>query len=219
MKIQTLALTALATTLISTSTQAASEPRSASVQAILGAVRYDNFEIPDGTGNSKPIDISTMPQFGGAWSTAPKGDKLQFGLECSLLFGFNYESDTYYPTAVTRVSVDYNIWTFDLAGGLYANLFLGKAEKIRIYVAGGPMMMPTLFNSYTYQDGPINDSYYRNSESAFSYGLYGRTGIEFRVHEYGMLGLGVRGTWLDSDLSNVDTLVGVSAFVTYTASL
>ena len=210
MKIHTLALTALIIMIISTTAQASS------LQAILGAVRYDNLEIDDGSGNAKTIDVSTMPQFGGVWSTTPKGEKLQFGLECSLLAGFNYESATY-SVLSSRISVNYNIWMFDLAGGLYANLFMGKEDRVRIYAAGGPLIMSSILHTYTYQDNNLaDDNYNYNRESAFGYGLYARTGFEFRIHERGMIGLGIRGTWAELDLSNTSDLTGIAAFGTYT---
>jgi len=209
MKIHTLALTALTIMLISTTTQASS------IQGILGAVRYDNLEIDDGSGNAKTIDVSTMPQFGAVWSTTPKGERIQFGIEGSLLAGFNYESATYDPTVGPRVRVDYNIWMFDLTGGLYANLFMGKNDKVRIYAAGGPLIMSSVLHSYTFVDS-VNDSYYFNRESAFGYGLYARAGFEFRLHESGMIGLGVRGTWAELDLSNTSDLTSIAAFATYT---
>ncbi len=221
MKIRTFALTTLAASMALTTQNTAAEAKGPSVQALLGAVKYDGLQFESSTGaGSKTIDFSTLPQIGGAWSTAPKGERLQFGLECSFLLGFNFESTDYSPTPTTRVYVDYDIWTFDIAGGLYANLFMGRNEAVRLYAAAGPMMMPTLFYSDSYVDNAVlDDSYDRSNESAFGYGLYARTGIEFRIQEYGMLGLGLRGSWLNTDLSNSGTLAGIGAFATYTAGL
>lgn len=220
MRIRSFAITALTTGLAFTALPATAETTGPTVQALLGAIRYDNLTIEGGNGtSSQTIDISTMPQFGGVWSTAPKGDKIQFGLECIFLMGFNYGSSDF-STATSRVYTEYSLWTFDLAGGLYANLFLGKAEKVRIYAAAGPLIMPILTYSEGYQDNATGpDYYYRNNENAFGYGLYARTGVEIRVHEYGMLGVGVRGTWVDTDLGNITDLTGIGAFVTYTAGL
>jgi len=221
MKIRSFACTALTAGLAFITLQTTAATTGPSVQALLGAVQYDDLEIAGGSGTSAGVvDISTMPQIGGAWSTAPKGDRLQFGLECSFLLGFNFDSASYSPSSTTKVYVDYDVWTFDIAGGLYANLFLGRSEKIRIYAAGGPLIMPILIYSESYEDNTIgNDFYYRNNESSFGYGLYGRAGFEFRIHETGMLGLGVRGTWIDTDLSETSDLLGMAGFVTYTAAL
>lgn len=203
-----------------TAVQASVASTGPSVQALLGAVRYDNLTVESANGtSSQTIDLTTMPQFGGAWSTASKGEKLQFGLECSFLMSFNYGSANY-STPTSKVSTDYSLWLLDLAGGLYANIFLGKAEKVRVYAAAGPLLMTALSYSESYQDNLIgSDYYYRNSENAFGYGLYARTGFEFRVQEFGMLGLGVRGTWTDTDLSTINDLTGIGAFVTYTVGL
>ena len=221
MKIRSFACTALTAGLAFTTLQTTAATKGPSVQALLGAVRYDDLIIESASGtSSQAIDISTLPQFGGVWSTAAKGDKIQFGLECSFLMGFNYGSVSYSPTPASNVYAEYSLWTFDLAGGLYANTFLGKEEKVRIYAAGGPLLMTALSYSESYHQNLIGaDNYYRNNENSFGYGLYARTGVEIRVNEYGMLGLGVRGTWVNTDLSTISDLTGIGAFVTYTAGL
>lgn len=220
MKIRLFVVTALTAGLASATlpTVAATGP---SVQALFGAVRYDDLIIQNANGTaSQTLDISTMPQFGGVWSTAPKGEKLQFGLECSFLMGFNYGSVSYSPSPASNVYTDYSLWMFDLAGGPYANLFLGKEEKVRLYASGGPLLSWAWSYSESFQDNLIgSDYYYRNNENAFGYGLYARAGFEFRVQPYAMLGLGVRGSWVDTDMSTISDLTGIGAFVTYTAGL
>ena len=221
MKIRTHAAITIIIAGLTVTTMQAAATSGPTVQALLGAVRYDDLIIESASGtSSQAIDISTLPQFGGVWSTAAKGDKIQFGLECSFLMGFNYGSVSYSPTPASNVYAEYSLWTFDLAGGLYANTFLGKEEKVRIYAAGGPLLMTALSYSESYHQNLIGaDNYYRNNENSFGYGLYARTGVEIRVNEYGMLGLGVRGTWVDTDLGSINDLTGIGAFVTYTAGL
>ncbi len=50
------------------------------VQALLGAVKYDDFEFNNTDGSGDPIetDLSSIPQLGGAWGTLPKGDRFQY---------------------------------------------------------------------------------------------------------------------------------------------
>ena len=72
------------------------------------------------------------------------------------------------------------------------------------------------------ETGGSADGTYDSSESAFGLGAYARTGFEFRIHQKGMLGLGVRGNWSDVDFSDVggtSDISGIAAFVTYTAGL
>ncbi|HSR88008.1 MAG TPA: hypothetical protein VLL07_03560, partial [Pontiella sp.] len=57
-------------------------------------------------------------------------------------------------------------------------------------------------------------------ESAFGVGAYARAGLEFRVYQYGMLGMGVRSIYADIDFSEVSGTTdvrGIAAFVTFTA--
>jgi hypothetical protein len=195
-----------------------------SVQALLGAVKFDDLKFKDtsGSGDATVIDISTLPQLGGAWTTQPQIDqRLQYGLEASFLLGFRFDKVNYASIGGSGlyVNISTSMWMFDLAGGGYANLFLTEGGGVRVYAGGGPLMMYADYDSSREETG-AGGGLYETSESAFGLGVYARTGIEFRVHEKGMLGLGARGTWADVDLSDVggsSELTGIAAFVTYTA--
>lgn len=191
------------------------------VQALLGAVKYEDlkFDNTDGTDDSVEIDISTIPQLGGAWTTRPQGDdRLQYGLECSFLLGFKIDKISgYLGGSGAYINISTSMWMFDLAGGGYANLWL--TDDIRLYAAGGPLMMYADYQSdREYDDGVTPDS--SQHESAFGLGLYARTGFEFRVHQHGFLGLGARWNWSNVDFSDVggsSDISGIAAFATYTA--
>ncbi len=190
------------------------------VQALLGAIKYDGlkFDNVDGA-DSTEIDMSTIPQLGGAWSTIPKGDRFQYGLECSFLLGFKFDKINYaYLGSGAYVSISTSMWMFDLAGGAYANLRL--TDAIRIYAGAGPLMMYADYQSDRDYDDATPDT--SSNESAFGLGVYARTGFEFRVSESGYLGMGVRGNWSNVDFSEVggsSDISGLAAFVTFTAGL
>ena len=193
------------------------------VQGLLGAVKYENlkFTPPDAT-EETTVDISALPQFGGAWGTLPKGERFQYGLECSFLMGIRFDSVNYLYAGGggLYVSLSTSMWMFDIAGGPYANLFLDKARKVRLYGGVGPLM--TYADYRTESDFEGSRPSESNSESVFGLGVYARAGVEFRVHRYGMLGLGARGTWSNVDFTEVggsSELVGLAAFVSYTAGL
>lgn len=194
------------------------------VQALLGVVQYENlkFDAPD-SGGTTEVDLSLLPQFGGAWMTKPWGeDRFQYGLECSFLMGLRFDKLNYLyaGSGGTYVSLSVSLWTFDFAGGAYANLFLDQGQKVRVYAGAGP-----LFNFASYRtesefdDGTTPAE--NESESAFGVGVYLRAGLEFRLQQYGMLGAGVRGTWSNVDFTEFEggssELVGTAAFITYTA--
>jgi hypothetical protein len=112
------------------------------------------------------------------------------------------------------------MWMIDFAGGPYANLRL--TDNLRIYGGVGPLMVFADYRSEREETGGTEDGDYDSSESVFGIGAYARTGFEFRVHERGMLGLGVRGNWSNVDFSDVggsSEISGLAAFVTYTAGL
>jgi hypothetical protein len=191
------------------------------VQALLGAVKYEDlkFTNDDGT-DATEIDMSTIPQLGGAWSTLPKGERLQYGLECSFLLGFKFDSVNYAYLGGNGayVSISTSMWMIDFAGGAYANIWL--TDNLRMYGGAGPLMVFADYRSDRDYDDTTPDV--SSNESAFGIGVYARTGFEFRIHQMGMLGLGVRGNWSNVDFSDVggnSDISGIAGFVTYTAGL
>lgn len=199
------------------------------VQALLGAIKFDDLEFDLEDGQNEKADISTLPQIGGAWCTRPKGDRFQYGLETTFLFGFRTKDVEYIQISSglrARVSISY--WMIDFSGGGYVSLFLDKGKKVRIYGAAGPLL---IFADYDEDNelrddldpdpgNDLDDDRNDNGESAFGYGVYGRAGLEFRVYEYGMLGMGVRTLYADLDFSAVGGTTdvrGIAGFVTFTA--
>ncbi len=188
------------------------------VQALLGAVQYENLKL-DIEGQNAEIDLSLIPQIGAGWGTIPKGDRFQYGLECSFLLGFMVDNISFTSSGSATVRISADMWMFDLAGGPYASLFLDKNSKIRVYAAAGPLLT---YASYHSDSDDVSIPELNTSESVFGLGLYARTGVEFRIYDAGMLGLGVRGSWASVDLSEVGgstDLTGLAAFISFTAGL
>lgn len=191
------------------------------VQALLGAVSFEHlkFDVAD-SATPKEVDHSLLPQLGGAWFTLPRGDRFQYGLETSFLLGFRVDDIQYISVndGTLRVKLSSTLWMFDLAGGVYANLYLDPGRNVRIYVGGGPLMMYVDYQAdREFSDDSPDEE---DGESAFGIGVYARSGFEFRVHEKGMLGLGVRGSWSNVDFTDIggrSDVVGLAGFVTYTA--
>ena len=227
MRCSHLAITGLATLMVLSSAQAQYHKydtwvNNYTVQALLGAGRYENlkFDAPDSGAEPVEVDLSVIPQLGGAWTTMPNGQRFQYGLECSFLLGFRLDSVNYASAGGNGlyISLSTSMWMFDLAGGVYASVFVDKGQKVRIYGGAGPLM--TYADYKTDQDFSNDEPNQSTHESAFGLGVYARTGFEFRIHQRGMLGLGARGTWSSVDFSNIggsSELVGIAAFATYTA--
>lgn len=191
------------------------------VQALLGAVKYDDLVFQAQDGENVEIDLSTLPQLGGAWTTLPaEPGRFELGLECSFLLGFRFDKVNYLQAGGSGlyVSLSMSMWMFDLAGGGYANLYLDEGRKVRLYAGAGPLMNYAYYSTERdFDDTTPNVS---TTESVFGLGVYARTGIEFRIHRYGMLGVGARGTWSNVDFSEFSSnsdLVGIAAFASYTA--
>ncbi len=189
------------------------------VQALLGGARFKNLEFDvEESDQTEATDFSTIPMLGGAWGTLPIGDRFQYGLEASFLIGFRARDLEYLViSSGLRAKVSISLWVYDLAGGPYINLFLDKAKTVRLYAAGGPLLMHVDYDA----DKELEDDTTEEAgKSAGAVGLYARGGIEFRTQECGTFGLGVRATYADIDFSDVGgtaDLQGFAAFVTYTA--
>ena len=102
MKINTLALTGLATLMLAGTAYAQEATydtwnHNYIVQALLGAVQYENLKL-DVNGGEAEVDLSIIPQLGAGWGTVPKGDRFQYGLECSFLLGFMVDDISFWST-------------------------------------------------------------------------------------------------------------------------
>lgn len=193
------------------------------VSALLGAVQYEDlkFTPPDAeAGETEKVDVSLLPQLGGAWTTLPRGERFQYGLECSFLLGFRFDkiNYAYLGGGGAVVSLSTSMWMFDLAGGGYASLFIDKGQKFRVYAGSGPLMLYANYRTeQEYDDGTPTE---KETESVFGLGWYARAGFEFRLYEKGMIGLNARWNWASADFtesggsSDVD---GIAVFATFTA--
>ena len=191
------------------------------VSGLLGAVQYQNLKFtPPDSAEPTEVDLSLIPQVGGAWTTLPRGERFQYGLEATFLLGFRFDkvNYAYLGRSGTYISLSTSMWMFDLAGGPYVNLFLTKLEKVRIFAGAGPTMTFAMYQSdRTYSDSSTTES---DDESAFGLGLYARAGIEFRVVEKGMLGMSVRGSWANLDFTDIggnSEVDGIGLYANFTA--
>ncbi len=190
------------------------------VQALVGATRYNHlkFRVAD-SDTPRTANLSTLPQVGGAWSTLPLGDRLMAGLECSFLLGFRVDKLNYLYAGGGGLKVDLSVslWTFDLAGGPYAIYYLDAARRVRLYAGGGPLLMYIDYRAEREFSDDTKDT--TRTDSAFGAGAYARGGIDFRIRETAMIGLGVRSSWANIDLRDAggqSDLAGTAAFVTFT---
>ncbi|MBN2161504.1 MAG: hypothetical protein JXR25_17480 [Pontiellaceae bacterium] len=190
-------------------------------QGLIGAVRFDHleFNIAD-SADARTTHLSTLPQIGGAWGTLPIGERLQFGLETAFLVGFQVDKINYLRLGGggLQVSLSTTLWLFDLSGGAYANLYLDEAKRVRLYAGAGPLMMYANYrNDRSFSDNSDSEV---ETYTAFGVGAYARAGVEYRVENFGMVGLAVRSQWADIDLQDAggsDSLYGTAVFATFTA--
>ena len=184
------------------------------VQALVGAAEYLKLEfersdpaVPTDTGKA---DLSTMPAIGIAGQYAIAGKRVEVGLDGGLLYSWDSDSAQFISTGSgTVVLIDRSLQVVEGFFGPYVSTIL--ADQVRLYAAAGA--------SFMYGDADYSDEILSDSETAFGVGIYGRAGVEYRLVDRSLLGLGVR--WVATELDfgapigNVD-VEGWQGFLTYT---
>jgi hypothetical protein len=167
------------------------------MQGFLGAYEFETVETNGGDSpdiDGSDDDLSQLPAIGGGGQWKLLGNRLDFGFEAMISFGWRANATAFAAGGGGAVvAVDVDMFLIDLYGGPFLSVFLG--ERVRAYGAAGPLMQWSEFD----QDGPDElDS----DGSGFGTGWYARTGLELRVRPGLMVGGGVR--WTDStiDLDN-----------------
>jgi hypothetical protein len=164
------------------------------MQGFLGAYELETVERnggdlgpSDGSGES----LSRLPAIGGGGQWKFAGERVDFGLEAMISFGWRANAVAFAAGGGGAViAVDVDLFLIDLYGGPFLSVFLG--ERWRLYGAAGPMM------HWANYDQSADDSDFNGSGSGFGTGLYARTGLEFRVRPGLMIGGGAR--WSDSNV-------------------
>jgi hypothetical protein len=163
-------------------------------QGYFGAVLYKG----DRTGGSRPAvsvddDDLEVPTFGGGAMWKLGGDNIDMGLEAMMSFGWRADAAA---VAVggggAAVAVDVDLFVFDLYGGPFISMFLGRS--VRAYVSAGPLMQWA-----QYEEASVFDD---GNSSGFGFGYYARTGVEFVLGGGTMIGMGVRWSDTEVDLDN-----------------
>jgi hypothetical protein len=181
------------------------------MQGFFGAQFETNVERNGGTTPDVEDDDTILPVIGGGGQWKLSGDKVDFGLEAMISFAWQANATAVaVGTGGAAVAVDFGLLVIDLYGGPFLSMFLGNSA--RVYVAAGP-----LFEFANYDQDSIGGVH--GSGSGFGFGGYARTGIEFFLSRGTMLGMGVRWSKSQVDLSNnlgdLD-LEGLQAVITVT---
>jgi len=159
------------------------------MQGFIGVTEYSKVES-DGTSgiDGDKGDLDSFPLIGGGAQWKLGGDRVDLGIEG--FFGLSGEADAaafVVGGGGAVVAVDVDLLLVDIYGGPFASVFLG--ERWRLYGSAGPLLE---FADYE-QSGSGG-----GSESAFGYGLYARSGLEFYIPHFGYLGFGAR--WSNSEV-------------------
>ena len=162
------------------------------MQGFLGAYLLETVE--QSGGSAAPVDgsdddLSQIPVIGGGAQWKLSGDRLDFGFEGMISFGWTANATAFATgSSGALIAVDVDMLLIDLYGGPFVSMFLG--DRWRLYGAAGPMMHWAEFDQ---EGNTVNDS-----GSGFGTGLYVRTGLELLVHPDLMVGVGAR--WSDSTI-------------------
>lgn len=197
-------------------------------QALIGAAHLGGLvlDIPRSTDSSTEAgtQYSWMPLVGVSGQVSYlRAGTLTAGLEGCALAGWRSKSITVYGhNGILTLYIDNSLMLFDLSMGIYLSARIGNAG--RVYAGAGSLLMFGFFDTDTREvtsEGITADENH-DSSSLFGAGMYGRTGIEFRLADRALMGIGVRAffTKMDFDNDQDDARVkGMQVVVTYTLGL
>jgi hypothetical protein len=162
------------------------------MQGFLGAYLLETVE--QSGGSAAPVDgsdddLSQIPAIGGGAQWKYGGERVDFGFEGMISFGWTANATAFATGGSGAViAVDVDLLLIDLYGGPFVSVFLG--DRWRLYGAAGPMMH---WAEYDQEGASVDDS-----GGGFGTGLYARTGLELIVRPDLMVGVGAR--WSDSTI-------------------
>jgi hypothetical protein len=162
------------------------------MQGFLGVSEYQRVSVDDGgsgrvDGDEGELDQIPLIGGGGQWKLG--GERMDFGLEGLLSFGWRGDAEAFViGGGGAAVAIDVDLFVFEIFGGPFASVFLG--EKLRLYGAAGPLLQ---WADYSQEGNGLADD-----GSGFGAGWYARTGLEFVLPSRTLLGFGVR--WSDSSV-------------------
>jgi hypothetical protein len=162
------------------------------MHGFFGAAAFEHAEV-DGSGGAT-IDgdageLDSYPVIGGGAQWKLGGQRMDFGLEGLLSFGWRSDAEAFVVGGGgAAIAIDVDMLVFELFGGPFASMMLG--DKLRLYGAAGPLMQ---FADYAQTGGGLADD-----GSGFGYGWYARTGLEFALPSRTLIGFAVR--WSDSEV-------------------
>jgi opacity protein-like surface antigen len=140
--------------------------------------------------------IDSLPTIGIMGQMSLWGESLQAGIEGGLDGSWRNDSSRVTTSNGTRiVYVDNQAYLINLYYGLYGSWEIN--HKARVYLGAGGML-----NWARVEVKNESDSISDQSESAFGFGPYVRSGIEFKLDSGYLLGVGVRSLTSDLDFSD-----------------
>ncbi|MEM7307172.1 MAG: hypothetical protein AAF682_10905 [Planctomycetota bacterium] len=159
-------------------------------------------------------DYSVLPSIGVSGMQPITEGAPHLGLEGSLIFSWWVEeADVFLPGGGTvEVDVDTALWLTELSIGPYISTSMER--NIRLYAGAGASAQ------FGYAQFDTDDEEVDGDDSSFGLGGYARAGVELRLGDGSLLGLGLRSVHADLDfdrgLPDVD-LDALQVFLTYSA--
>lgn len=165
-------------------------PGQALMQGFLGVSQFEHVSVDDGGPgevDGDDGDLDQLPLIGGGGQWKLGGERVDFGLEGLLSFGWQGDAEAFViGSGGAAVAIDVDLLVFELFGGPFASVFLG--DKLRLYGAAGPLLQ---WADYSQEGNGLADD-----GSGFGAGWYARTGLEFVLPSRTLIGFGVR--WSES---------------------
>lgn len=194
------------------------------VQALLGYGEYFNDGLTFADDGSDPnlsaeASLGKVPLIGIAGQLPFNQGRTLLGMEAGGLVGWRAKKVTITAgSGGAYIRLESAVTSFDLFFGAFVSRNLG--DKFRLYAGAGPTFLFANYDGKTTEyDSAGNPTEIDTTESSFGVGGYLRGGLEFRLPDYALMGLGVR--WLKTDLTFDQAIEqtgvsGIQYLLTYT---
>jgi len=197
------------------------------VQVMLGAASFSHMNLDHQSTTDPSVEaddeISWMPMLGVCGSIPLRKDTVTFGLEGGALVGWKSDSVNAFagPGNTIRVHIENELALGDLFFGPYMSTDLG--QHARFYLGAGPLFMVGQYDKHSDEfQGDLQTASDHEISTANGFGLYARTGIEFKFKDNSWMGLGVRGFKSKLDFDNVSgttDVKGLQFLISYTLGI
>ena len=169
------------------------------IQGMIGVMKFehDMFSLTTADGHTYEGDMPSLPYLGGmAQFSYINTNVINAGIEAGVLFGFvNYSTTVVVNGGASVYFQNQFLLTDGMLGGYVDGVL---ADRFRVYVAGGPMIMYGRLQLDNQDNVSTQPAYVNQTVTGFDIGGYARAGVELKMGHAAYVG--VQAGYIRADL-------------------